>query len=438
MKNRFSRRSVSACLVILAVGFVAGGCDWNQLGYNSGHAGDNAGETAITPGNVSTVTPQFSASDPESATLTPQAIVNGILYASDATSIVAYSANGTTDCSGSPAMCSPLWSYSTGSIGNDVPAVLNGVVYVSSSSQLEAFDAAGRTNCSGSPSVCQPLWTAPGDFGSPTVSGGAAFVTTLSALEAFDAAGQTDCSGTPRVCGPMWTSPIADASPVATVSAGVVYVISDDGVTGSTVVAVDATGSRSCSGSPKVCSPLWTYRPTYGRIADAYPVVSGSMLYVDTYVSTTEPPSIEGDLEAFDATGADGCSGTPTVCTPTMSSPNNSPSLESPVVGDGAAFEPQGLGPAYGFAAYSVNGQGGASKLWVSSVGAYPDALGGSVLLAGNGTTVYAFDAGGSAGCSDTVCAPLWSASGTAAIIANGIVYVGTANSGVVAYGLPG
>ena len=99
---------------------------------------------------------------------------------------------------------------------------------------------------------------------------------------------------------------------------------------------------------------------------------------------------------------------------------------------------PQGLGPAYGFAAYSVNGQGGASKLWVSSVGAYPDALGGSVLLAGNGTTVYAFDAGGSAGCSDTVCAPLWSASGTAAIIANGIVYVGTANSGVVAYGLPG
>ena len=190
MKNRFSRRSVSACLVILAVGFVAGGCDWNQLGYNSGHAGDNAGETAITPGNVSTVTPQFSASDPESTTLTPQAIVNGILYASDATSIVAYSANGTTDCSGSPAMCSPLWSYSTGSIGNDVPAVLNGVVYVSSSSQLEAFDAAGRTNCSGSPSVCQPLWTAPGDFGSPTVSGGAAFVTTLSALEAFDAAGR--------------------------------------------------------------------------------------------------------------------------------------------------------------------------------------------------------------------------------------------------------
>ena len=62
---------------------------------------------------------------------------------------------------------------------------------------------------------------------------------------------------------------------VATVSAGVVYVISDDGVTGSTVVAVDATGSRSCSGSPKVCSPLWTYRPTYGRIADAYPVSLG-------------------------------------------------------------------------------------------------------------------------------------------------------------------
>ena len=81
---------------------------------------------------------------------------------------------------------------------------------------------------------------------------------------------------------------------------------------------------------------------------------------------------------------------------------------------------------------------GRGEQAWVSSVGAYPDALGGSVLLAGDGTTVYAFDAGGSAGCSDTVCAPLWSASGTAAIIANGIVYVGTANSGVVGYGLPG
>jgi hypothetical protein len=430
-------RATCVCLAALAIGLLASGCDWNQLGFSSGHSGDNAGETSITPTDVSTLTEQFSASDGTGDNATPEAVVNGVLYASDARGVEAYSAKGTTGCSGSPTTCSPMWSYATGAIGNDVPAVLNGVVYVSSSSQLEAFDASGKTNCSGSPSVCQPLWTAAGVFGSPTISGGTAFVTTSHALEAFDAAGQTNCSGTPKVCGPMWTSPVADPSPVATASAGIAYVISDDGVAGSTIVALDATGSRNCSGSPKVCTPLWTYRPTYDRITDAYPVVSGSTLYVDTDVSTTEPPSIVGDLEAFDATGVDGCSGTPAVCSPTGSSPNNSPSLESPVVGDGAAFEPLGLGPAYGFAAYSSNILGGASSLWESSVGAYPEALGGSVLLAGNGTTIYAFDAGGSTSCSGSICSPLWSASGTAAIIANGNAYLGTASSGIVAYGLP-
>jgi hypothetical protein len=421
----------------LAIGLLASGCDWNQLGFSSGHSGDNAGETSITPTNVSTLTEHFSASDETGDDATPDAVVNGVLYASDAAGVEAYSANGTTGCSGSSTVCSPLWSYATGAIGNDVPAVLNGVVYVSSSSQLEAFDASGETNCSGSPLVCQPLWTAPGAFGSPTISGGTTFVTTSSALEAFNAAGQTNCSGTPKVCRAMWTSPIANPSPVATVSSGIAYVISDDGVTGSIVVALDATGSRDCSGSPKVCTPLWTYQPTYDRITDSYVVVSGSTLYVNTYVSTTEPPSIEGDLEAFDASGVDGCGGTPTVCSPTGSSPNNSPSLASPVVGDGAVFEPLGLGPAYGFAAYSANIQDGASRLWESSVGAYPEALGGSVLLAGNGATIYAFDAGGSASCSDSICSPLWSVSGTAAIIANGTVYLGTASSGIVAYGLP-
>lgn len=438
MRYRFSGRSVSACVAVLAVGMVAGGCDWNQLGYNSGHAGDNSLEASITPTNVSTLAEHFSASDGTSDDASPEAVVNGILYASDASGIEAYSAGGTTGCAGSPATCAPLWTYATGAIGTDVPAVLNGVVYVSSSSQLEAFDASGQTNCSGTPLVCQPLWTAPGAFGSPTVSGGSVFVTSSKALEVFDAAGKTNCSGSPTICGPIWTSSIADPGPVATVSAGIAYVISDDGITGSTIVALDATGTRDCSGSPKVCIPLWTYQPTYDRIEDSYPVVTGSTLYVNTFVSQTEPPSLQGDLEAFDASGVDGCHGTPTICSPTGSSPNENPSLLSPVVGDGAVFEQEGLNLAGGVYAYSSTSEGAENELWASSVGAYPEALGGSVLLAGNGTTVYAFDAGGSAGCSASVCSPLWSASGTDAIIADGTVYVGTSNSGVIAYGLPG
>lgn len=434
MKVKFGR-TMSACLAVVVVGFLAGGCDWNQLGFASGHTGDNAGETVITPGNVSTLVEHFSASDGTGGEVTPQAVVNGVLYTSDAAGLDAYSANGTTGCAGSPATCAPLWSYSTGAIDGNV-VVLYGVVFASTSSGLDAFDASGQTNCSGTPLVCQPLWTAPGAYGSPTVSGGTVFVTSSSGLEAFDAAGQANCSGSPKVCAPIWTSPVAGAAPVATVSGGIAYVIRDDGITGSTIVALDATGSRGCGGSPKVCTPLWTYAPTYDRIEDSYVVVSGTTLYVDTFSGQTEPPTLTGDLEAFDASGVDRCSGTPAVCAPIWSS-SNSPSVASPVAGDGAVFEPMLFGPGYSFAAYNASGPNGSDPLWESSVAAEPEALGGSVLFAGNGTTVYAFDAGGSAGCTGSICSPLWSTSGTDAIIANGTLYVGTANSGAVAYGLP-
>jgi hypothetical protein len=69
------------------------------------------------------------------------------------------------------------------------PAVANGVVYVSSgacnptgecSTALQAFDAAGTTNCSGSPKTCQPLWDttrASNDTPSPpVVARGAVYV----------------------------------------------------------------------------------------------------------------------------------------------------------------------------------------------------------------------------------------------------------------------
>jgi hypothetical protein len=76
--------------------------------------------------------------------------------------------------------------------------------------------------------------------------------------------------------------------------------------------------------------------------------------------------------------------------------------------------------------------------------GANAFAIGGSVLYATKGNDVVAYDAGGAAGCSGSplTCSPLWSAPGTAVIIANGTLYVSTTNSSgdgeIVAYGLPG
>jgi hypothetical protein len=105
MMGRFSKRSVGACMAVLAVGLLASGCDWVQLAGNTQLNGDNTGETAITPSNVSTLAQQFSASDGSTGVMTPQAVVNGILYASDANGLEAYSATGSTKCSGAIRGC---------------------------------------------------------------------------------------------------------------------------------------------------------------------------------------------------------------------------------------------------------------------------------------------------------------------------------------------
>jgi len=371
----------------------------------------------------------------------PQAVVNGILYASNATGIEASSANVSTGCSGSPIVCAPLWTYAGGppegnqtiNLPNANIAVAHGVVYASMSSGLDAFDATGQTNCSGTPKLCQPLWSVSGTFGMPTVANGTVYVTTSSALEAFDASGTTNCSGSPKVCAPIW---ISSATPfggtIVTVSGGIAYIYDVSG-TAEGVAAFDATGVKGCSGSPKVCAPLWFDETRYQPNIGSYPFVLGTMLYVSTLQGLTQPQA-NGDFEAFDAKGVTGCSGTPSLCSPIGAVPalSTSPS----VGGDNAVFVPSN---GVWFSAFAANGL---SPLWRSSNFARPLAIGGSVLYATDGTDVYAYDAGGSGGCSGSplVCAPLWSAPGANAIVANGTLYVSSAgtsgNGQIVAYGL--
>src|SRR6202012_1072005 len=72
---------------------------------------------------------------------------------------------------------------------------------------LEAFDVAGSTNCAGTPKVCSPLWTAANVGGLVSVTGTIAYAPMESPVQtgafAFDATGVNGCSGTPKVCTPL-------------------------------------------------------------------------------------------------------------------------------------------------------------------------------------------------------------------------------------------
>jgi hypothetical protein len=143
----------------------------------------------------------------------------GVLYAFDA--------GGQVGCSGVPRTCEPAWTADTYA-PRGAPAVADGVVYVAglrfddfeqtTDGRLFAFDATGSTNCSGTPTECLPLWISSdvdATYGSPSVANGVVFTTSSSRLRAFDAAG---CVGAPDGCAPLWTSdPLAgliSSSPV--------------------------------------------------------------------------------------------------------------------------------------------------------------------------------------------------------------------------------
>ena len=428
MRNLLRRRSIGACMAVLAVGVLAGGCDSAQFAGGYSHTGDSNGEVFITPANVSTMTSTFStvplSLNGEDFIAGQATIVDGVMYVVGADgNLYAYDASGSNNCSGTPTTCAPLWKASLGGAygANDTtPAVANGVVYVTSNTAtsastatIYAFDAAGKTDCSGSPTVCAPLWTAGVNTttgGNLTVANGMLYALSGGVMEVFDANGTVDCSGTPKICSPIWTTTDVGGGNTVTISGGVAYMM---GGTGTTVYAFDAGGHTNCSGTPAVCSPLRTYTTQY--LSAGIPVVSGSTLYVNTYEISGTPrnATLNGGLEAFDATGSTNCSGTAVVCTPLWLSSSTYASQEPPVVANGDVYVAAGS-----IAAFAANGTTGCSgtpkvcsPLWTTSAGGGGSlTVGGSVLYDTlSGHALYAFDATGVNGCTNAVCSPLWS-----------------------------
>jgi hypothetical protein len=309
-------------------------------------------------------------------------IANGVVYAGSGTNIDAFDAAGSTNCSGTPKVCQPLWVDAG---ATSAPTFFDDVVYASGSGGVVGFDAAGTTNCSGTPKVCQPIWTgaAPTTGGtSPAIINSVVYDANSTSLDAFDATGKTNCSGTPTVCRPLWSATIGTSTSTVSMPAadgGTAYIVND---TTHTLFALDAMGTTNCSGSPKTCAPLWTASGVGGA-----PAIANGKIYLDA------PATLSTSIDVFNTTPSTNCSGTPTVCTSLWSytAPNFGVNGD-PVVANGVL--------------YSTDANGNATP------------------------GLHAWDASGTTDCAGTpkVCSPLFSFQGESdsfgdPAVASGMVY---------------
>jgi hypothetical protein len=428
---------------------------WPQLHYGPGRTGYQPNETQIGTGNVRKLSQArtYQTNSEPSAPL----IANGILYVAT-NQLYAFNASGATHCSAAPTTCTPLWTAPTADF--DGMAVTNGDVFVTDAEGVQAFDAAGSRNCSGTPKVCAPLWATsthystgpaftPGS-GSPVVTNGVLYVPgygdgiALSSggayVAAFDAAGSKGCAGSPVVCVPMWTTTGLPASAGNTgspaIANGVIYIANE------TLYAFDAAGSANCSGTPKVCAPLWTAAtsdwPTYSA-----PAVVNGIVYVGSWGSK---------LYAFDAAGSTNCSTTATAktCTPLWTAATPSSIGGTPAVAYGAVYTVSADGTLSAFSAAGSTHCSGSvtaktcTPLWTSAPAgggsSSPAVANGVVYFSGGGGT-YGYDAAGLLNCSASGtakrCSPLWSAvtgfsSGGSPAVDNGVLFINVPGNGKI------
>ena len=241
---------------------------------------------------------------------------DGMIPSQGGAYVAAFDPAGSADCSGTPVVCHPMWTTTgaPGGAGNsNSPTIANGVIYIPQGSTLYAFDATESADCSGTPKTCPPLWTAAMSSGSSTaavVANGIVYVgTNYSGLYAFGASGTTNCSTvtTAKTCQPLWTAAVnANALAVAN---GVVYA-----ATNGELDALDAAVPANCpgTGAIKTCSisPLWTSAGSTYVDSGPWLTVANGVVYVTTS---------GGGIDAYDAAGSlNNCSvsGTAKTCTP--------------------------------------------------------------------------------------------------------------------------
>jgi len=314
-------------------------------------------------------------------TITPASptVVGGVVYVTadtlDGAVLFAFDAAGQQGCSGTPTVCVPLWTAEFGrqTVVNPEarsPAVANGRVFVSGADfTVYAFDAAGLQSCGGVPKECSalstydvPPFTCDSSdclISGPAVARGVLYVTGdardgTGGLYAFDARGVSACGGSPGRCSPLWTANAAASTHPPAIADGVVYTVGVDPVplaANHRLRAFDAAGVEGCMGAPKVCAPLWT--STSDQLTSP-PTVANGVVYATSFTDIACDPFCEGvrHLLAFDASGVEGCSGTPTQCSPLldMADARGLETFTDPIIANGILyvreedFDPSAIG----------------------------------------------------------------------------------------------
>jgi outer membrane protein assembly factor BamB len=435
--------------------------NWPQNHFGPDATGFQPNETTIGVNNVSSLSQKWtyptSAPDPQAPL-----VENGVLYEELTTGngqpnqIEAFDASGKS-CSGTPVSCAALWTSTVFAKFTGM-TIADGEVFVDTFDGLLVFDANGNDGCTGTPKVCAPIWEDPAFSGEGTPvatngpnglvyipgSGGASPLSMGGAfVAAFDVNG-TGCPviGRVKTCAPLWTTtgvpPSQSYNKGPAVANGVLF-INSGGFGTASVLAFDATGN-SCSGTPKVCAPLWT-GPIAGSISDTPPAVANGTVYVGGSV-----------LSAFDVNGT-GCPviGGVKTCAPLWTAPSGG-SGGTPAVANGVVYTVGAGGVLSAFDA-TGNSCSGTPKvcapLWVGpqgggnrQVSSSPAVANGLVYFVSDDGTIHANDATGSVDCSISnsikTCNPLWTAASVfgSPSIANGVVYVGQDRSNTLAYSL--
>jgi len=322
--------------------------------------------------------------------VTGLAVSGGKVYAITDLALYAFDARGITNCTNT--QCDPLWTANLGTSTYPYPPVVwNGQVLVAGSSNpatLAAYDAAGTTNCAGSPTVCTPLWsdTYTAIFGPPAGSPDGLLFLAIGEIGANriielnqfgSAVTQSANLGGTRLFGPVisgnaaggtllvtrwdgstatlvaldsstvgvnssWTSSSlggGDVPSLPAVSAKRAFVANSSG-------RLDAFKIAGCGAA--TCDPIWTSK-ALGAGNAVPPIVAGGVVF---HAADAAADSRNFDqIYAFDETGQTNCSGTPKICLPVATIVRGITNQDGSVGNPGGMLEAGGI-------VYGVGGDG--------------------------------------------------------------------------------